>query len=68
MAMRQLIVEGDCAFVCWDAETADHRYEGASDTFVIRDGRIAVQTFSAKVMAKNSATDARRRELATYRR
>ena len=53
MTMRQLIVEGDCAFVCWEAETRDHRYEGASDTFVIRDGRIVVQTFSAKVTARN---------------
>ena len=53
MTMHQLLVEDDCAFVRWEAETGDHRYEGATDTFVIRDGRIAVQTFSAKVIAKN---------------
>src|ERR671912_514418 len=35
-SMRQLLVEGDCAFVCWDGETADHTYEAASDTFLVR--------------------------------
>jgi catechol 2,3-dioxygenase-like lactoylglutathione lyase family enzyme len=58
VTMRQLLVEGDCAFVCWDAETPDHTYEAASDTFLVRDGRIAVQTFSAKVMARNVRSDA----------
>jgi len=49
---RQMLVEGDCAFIAWDGETSANKYEGASDTFVIRDGQIAVQTFSAKVTAK----------------
>ena len=52
--MRQVLVEGDCAFVCWDAETPDHTYEAASDTFLIRDGRIAVQTFAAKISPKRA--------------
>jgi ketosteroid isomerase-like protein len=47
--VRQLLVEGDCAFIYWDAETPDHTYESASDTFLIRDGKIAVQTFAAKI-------------------
>ena len=49
MAMRQLLVEGDCAFIVWDAETSANAYESATDTFVVRDGRIAVHTFAAKV-------------------
>src|SRR5687767_6834150 len=53
-AVRQVLVERDFAFVCWDAETPDHTYEGASDSFLIRDGRIAVQTFRAKVTAKRA--------------
>ena len=61
-AMKAVLLEGDCAFIAWDAETADVRFESASDTFVIRDGRIAVQTFSAKVTPKGagraSAADA----------
>ncbi|HUQ81827.1 MAG TPA: nuclear transport factor 2 family protein [Gemmatimonadaceae bacterium] len=52
---HQMLVEGDCAFAAWDAETSANRYEAASDTFVIRDGRIAVQTFSARVTPKRSA-------------
>ena len=51
-AMQKVLVEGDCAFIFWDAETRDNRYESATDTFVVRDGRIAVQTFAAKVTPK----------------
>jgi hypothetical protein len=28
------------AFVLWSAETADNSYEAATDTFVVRDGKI----------------------------
>ena len=52
---HQTFVEGDCAFITWDAETSANRYEAANDTFVIRDGRIAVQTFSAKITPKRPA-------------
>jgi hypothetical protein len=51
-AMKTVLVEGDCAFIVWDAETVDNRFESASDTFVVRDGRIAVQTYAAKVTPK----------------
>jgi ketosteroid isomerase-like protein len=50
--LHQMLVEGDCAFVAWDAETVANKYEAASDTFLIRDGRIEVQTFSAKITPK----------------
>ena len=53
-ALRQALVEGDCAFVVWEAETSANSYEAASDTFVVRDGRIAVQTFSAKITPKHA--------------
>jgi ketosteroid isomerase-like protein len=46
-------VAGDVAFVVWEAETADNTYELATDTFVVRKGKIAQQTFAAKVKAKN---------------
>ena len=52
MEMKQLLVHGDCAFIVWTAETPDNRYESANDTFVVRDGKIVVQTFAAKVTPK----------------
>lgn len=52
--MKKVLVEDDCAFIAWEAETADLRFEAATDTFIIRDGRIAVQTYSAKVTPKTS--------------
>lgn len=48
-AMKARFVEGDCAFIVWDAESADNKYEDASDTFVIREGAIVVHTFAGKV-------------------
>jgi hypothetical protein len=50
--LQQKLVDGDCAFVAWEGETSVSTYEAASDTFVIRDGRIIVQTFAAKVTPK----------------
>jgi len=38
-------VEGDYAYILWTAETADNVYEMATDTFVVRDGKIAAQSF-----------------------
>jgi ketosteroid isomerase-like protein len=47
-SLRQQFVDGDYAFVLWTAETADNLYEFATDTFFVRDGKIAVQSFAAK--------------------
>ena len=46
------IIEGDYAYVVWTAETPDNVYEMATDTFVIRDGKIVAQTFAAKISPK----------------
>src|SRR5690349_5346507 len=46
--MRQRHVEGDHAYIVWAAETADNAYEFATDTFVVRDGKIVAQSFAAK--------------------
>lgn len=46
--MEQQFVEGDYAYILWTAETAENRYEMATDTFVMRDGKIAVQSFASK--------------------
>jgi len=45
-------VEGDYVYVIWTAETADNVYEFATDTIVVRNGRIAAQSFAAKMKPK----------------
>jgi hypothetical protein len=36
----------------WTAETPDNRYDLVTDTFVVRDGKIVVQSFAAKILPK----------------
>ena len=36
----------------WKADTADNRYEFATDTFVLQNGKILTQTFAGKVVPK----------------
>ena len=45
-------VEGDSAYIIWSAETADNVYEMATDTFLVQDGVIAVQSFCGKIVPK----------------
>jgi len=54
-AMKAVHVEGECAFIVWDAETPDNKFETATDTFVVRDGKIVVQTYAAHVTPKRVA-------------
>ena len=51
-SMKQQSVEGDYAYILWTAETADNVYEMATDTFVVRDGKIVVQSFACKITPK----------------
>ena len=50
--MQLRCIEGDHAYILWTAETADNSYEFATDTFVVRNGRIVAQSFAAKVKPK----------------
>ncbi len=50
--MKQESVEGDYAYILWSAETADNVYEMATDTFVVRDGKIVAQSFTGKITPK----------------
>jgi len=50
--MQQQYVEGDYAYILWSAETADNCYEAATDTFVVRNGKIVAQSFAAKITPK----------------
>ena len=42
-------VEGEVAYILWHAKCAAADIVFATDTFIVRDGRIAVQTFAAKI-------------------
>ena len=48
-AMEGQFVEGEYAYILWNAQSADKTYETATDTFVIRDGKIVAQSFAAKI-------------------
>src|SRR5215207_4984059 len=37
--LQYQVVEGEIGFIVWSAETADNKYEFATDTFVIRGGK-----------------------------
>jgi ketosteroid isomerase-like protein len=50
--MKTRSTAGEVGYIVWSAETADQRYELATDTFVVRDGKIAFQSFAAKVVPR----------------
>ena len=52
-SMKQQSVEGDYGYILWTAETADNVYEVATDPFVVRDGKIVVQSFAGKITPKS---------------
>jgi ketosteroid isomerase-like protein len=45
-------VAGDVAYIVWHANCAAADIVFATDTFLIRNGKIAVQTFAGKIEAK----------------
>jgi ketosteroid isomerase-like protein len=51
-SMREQCVEGDYAYILWSAETTDNSYEAATDTFVVRNGKIVAQSFAARITPK----------------
>ena len=48
-SLDHLSVDGDYAYILWNGRTADNVYELCTDTFVVRDGKIAVQSFAARI-------------------
>ena len=50
--VRQQAIEGDYAYIVWDAETAENFYEPGSDTYIIKNGKIVFQSFAGKIMRK----------------
>jgi hypothetical protein len=47
--MDTMSVEGDVGYIVWHASCADQDIVIGTDTFVVRDGKIATQTYTAKV-------------------
>ena len=47
--MDQLDVSDDVAFIAWHADSESAKIRLGTDTFVVRDGKIAVQTFAAAI-------------------
>ena len=53
--LAKQVVEGDIAYILWSGSSAHYRTPLATDTFVMRDGKIAAQTFAAQLEAKKPA-------------
>lgn len=45
-------VEGDVAYITWHGETPDNVYEFCTDTFIVEDGIITLQTYGGHVVPK----------------
>jgi ketosteroid isomerase-like protein len=48
-AMEKQSVEGEYAYILWNAQSADNTYAAATDTLVIRHGKIVAQSFAATI-------------------
>ena len=51
--MLQQVIEGEIAYIVWSAESPGYKIPLGTDTLVIRDGKIMVQTFAAQMEAKS---------------
>jgi len=51
-SMQKYYIDGDHGYILWNAETAENVYEMATDTFVVRDGKIIAQSYTARVIPK----------------
>ena len=50
--LKHQSIKGDYAYILWTAETADNNYDLATDTFVVQNGKIVAQSFTAKILPK----------------
>ncbi len=50
--MQQQVIHGEVAYILWSAASDSHDVPLGTDTFVIRDGKILVQTFAGQIDAK----------------
>jgi hypothetical protein len=52
--LAKQVVEGEMAYILWSGSSPHYDAPFATDTFVIRDGKIVAQTFAAQLEAKTS--------------
>ncbi|PSP74987.1 nuclear transport factor 2 family protein [Halobacteriales archaeon QS_3_64_16] len=52
LSVEEQTVEGEYAYIVWNARTPDNDYEFATDTFVIQDGEIVAQTLGTVVTSR----------------
>ena len=52
-SLEERTVEGEYAYIVWNANTPENTYEFATDTFVIRDDEIVAQTLGTVVTPKD---------------
>jgi hypothetical protein len=50
--MRRQEVHGEIAYIVWKADTPSLDVPLGTDTFVVRDGKIVVQTFAGQLIPK----------------
>jgi hypothetical protein len=50
--MQLQSIDGEFAYALWSAETADNVYAMATDTHVVRDGKIVAQSFAGLITPK----------------
>jgi hypothetical protein len=46
------VVDGEHAYIVWHGESEKYRFPFATDTFVVRDGKIVFQSFAGQVEPK----------------
>jgi len=50
--LEKQVVEGELAFIVWSGSSPKFNVPFATDTFVVREGKIAMQTFAAQMEPK----------------
>ena len=52
--LQKTIIEGETAYILWQAESTTIRAPIGSDTFIIHDGMIVTQTFAGEIIPKGA--------------
>jgi hypothetical protein len=55
LEVSEQIVEGEIAYIVWSGESEMLKVPFATDTFIVRDGKIVAQTLAAQMERKGSA-------------
>ena len=53
--MSKQAVEGEVAYIVWSASSPNYDVPLGTDTFIVRDGKIMLQTFAGQIIPKNAS-------------